>query len=326
MATRSQVLSMFGATPEQVRQAELQRQQDFLRSSSGDPYQMAGGAIGLGLGRLFGGKSEQLTRAEQLQERFKGIDVNNPEALREAARGIADLAPEQALQIASYARQLERDQMAPTVNLPVQVGTKPKYMLNPLTQQYQQVGEEPIFRDVPFERLPSGLRSLDPRYSLDMVDQETLGQLNMSSEEAAAMVNQETANMDYRQTDRDASGTIVGVVPQQAVAQPTLQMTTEGTGTPVAPNPLITATPVTRPSAGAGQAGRRGTPTQSTEPSVTAEDPLKQELTEINRRLVARRNNPLTKEQKAALVARRKELRELIAQQKPKSSTRNRGR
>jgi hypothetical protein len=77
------------------------------------PMGMAGAALGLGLARLFGGKSEQLTRAEQLQERFKGVDVNNPEALREAARGIADLAPEQALQIASYANQLERDQMAP---------------------------------------------------------------------------------------------------------------------------------------------------------------------------------------------------------------------
>jgi hypothetical protein len=314
---------MFGATPEQVRQAELQRQQDFLRSASGDPYQMAGGAVGLGLARLFGGKSEQLTQAEQLQERLKGIDVNSPDALREAARGIADLAPEQALQIASYARQLERDQMAPTVNLPVQVGTKPKYMLNPLTQQYEQVGEEPIFRDVPFERLPSGLKSLDPRYSLDMVNQETLGQLNMTSEEAAAIVNAETANMDYRQTDRDASGTIIGVTPQQEAAQPTLQMTTERTGPVIPPTAPITGTPVTRPT---GQAGRRGTAIPSTEPSVTADDPLKTELTGINRQLAARKRVPLTKEEKQALIARRKELRELIAQQKARSSTPKRGR
>jgi hypothetical protein len=148
----------------------------------------------------------------------------------------------------------------------------------------------------------------------------------MSSEEAAAIVNAETANMDNRQLERDASGTIIGVVPQQETAQPTLQITTEGTGTPVAPNPLITGTPVTRPRAGAGQANRRGTSTQSTEPSVTAEDPLKQELTEINRRLVARRKNPLTTDEKAALIARRKELRELIAQQKARSSTPKRGR
>jgi hypothetical protein len=319
MATRSQVLSMFGATPEQVRQAELQRQQDFLRSASGDPYQMAGGAIGLGLARLFGGKSEQLTRAEQLQERFKGIDVNSPEALREAAKGIADLAPEQALQIATYASQLERDQMAPIVNLPIQVGTKPKYMLNPLTQQYEQVGEEPIFREVPFERLPSGLKSLDPRYSLDMVDQGTLGKLNFPSDEAAAMVNAEIANMDYRQTNRDENGTIVGVTPQQEVAQPTLQITTEGTGTPVPPTAPITATTVTRPKVPVGQGGKPTKP-------PPAEDPLKQELAEINRRLVTRRNNPLTPDEKAALVARRKELRELIAQQAAESSTPKRRR
>ena len=316
--TRSQVLSLFGATPEQVRQAELQRQQDFLAAQQSG-FGKAGAGLGLALASLFGGKSEQLTRAEQLQERFKGIDVSNPEALREAARGIADLAPEQALQIASYARQLERDQMAPTVNLPIQVGTKPKYMLNPLTQQYEQVGEEPIFRDVPFERLPSGLRSLDPRYSLDMVDQETLGKLNFPSDEAAAMVNAEIANMDYRQTDRDESGTIVGVTPQQAVAQPTLQITTEGTGTPVAPTAPITGTTVTRPKVAVGQGGKPTKP-------PAAEDPLKQELAEINRRLVTRRNNPLTPDEKAALVARRKELRELIKQQEAESSTPKRRR
>jgi hypothetical protein len=112
-------------TPEQVLQEELQRQQSFLNSQQSG-FGRTGAALGIGLARLFGGKSEQLTRAEQLQERFKGVDVNSPEALREAARGIADLAPEQALQIASYANQLERDQMAPIVNLPIQVGTKPK--------------------------------------------------------------------------------------------------------------------------------------------------------------------------------------------------------
>ena len=294
MATRSQVLSMFGATPEQVRQAELQRQQDFLRSSSGDPYQMAGGAIGLGLGRLFGGKSEQLTQAEQLQERLKGIDVTSPDALREAARGIADLAPEQALQIASYARQLERDQMAPTVNLPVQVGTKPKYMLNPLTQQYEQVGEEPIFRDVPFERLPSGLKSLDPRYSLDMVNQETLGQLNMTSEEAVGQVNAEQSMA--RVLQRDEKGNLVESTPPAEGAQPTLQMTTEMAGTPVAPTAPITGT------------------------SVNLLDRLKTDLAGVNRQLSLGRKN-LSTEDKDFLIERRKELRQKIAQQEGRSST-----
>jgi hypothetical protein len=298
MATRSQVLSMFGATPEQVRQAELQRQQDFLAAQQSG-FGKAGAGLGLALARLFGGKSEQLTRAEQLQERFKGIDVNSPEALREAARGIADLAPEQALQIATYASQLERDQMAPIVNLPIQVGTKPRYMLNPLTQQYEQVGEEPIFREVPFERLPTGLKPLDPRYSLDMVDKETLGKLNFPSDEAAAMVNAETANMDYRQTNRDESGTIVGVTPQQEVAQPTLQITTEGTGTPVPPAPPIK--------------GKLISGTKPKSPPIK-EDRLTKELAAINKRFLERRTNPLTPEEAKILVARRKELRELIQQ------------
>jgi hypothetical protein len=119
--------------------------------------------------------------------------------------------------------------------------------------------------------------------------------------------------------NRDASGTIVSVTPQQTVAQPTLQITTEGTGTPVAPTAPITATTVTRPKVAVGQGGKPTKP-------PAAEDPLKQELAEINRRLVTRRNNPLTSDEKAALVARRKELRELIAQQAAESSTPKRRR
>lgn len=294
MATRSQVLSMFGATPEQVRQQEMERRQAFLRSASGDPYQMAGGAIGLGLSRLFGGKSEQLTQAEQLQERLKGIDVNSPDALREAAKSVADIAPEQALQIASYARQLERDQMAPTVNLPVQVGTKPKYMLNPLSQQYEQVGEEPIFRDVPFERLPSGLKSLDPRYSLDMVDQETLGQLNIQSEEAAAKVNAEQSMA--RVLQRDEKGNLVEATPTAADAEPTLQMTTEITGPQIAPTAPITGT------------------------SVSLVDRFKTELADVNRQLSLGRKT-LSPEDKKFYIERRKELLQKIAQAEGKSST-----
>ena len=296
MATRSrsQVLSMFGIkTPEQVLQEELERQQSFLNTQQSG-FGRSGAALGLGLARLFGGKSEQFTRAEQLQERFKGIDVNSPDALREAAKGIADIAPEQALQIASYALQLERDQMAPTVNLPVQVGTKPKYMLNPLTQQYEQVGEEPIFRDVPFERLPSGLKSLDPRYSLDMVDQETLGQLNMPSEEAAAKVNAEQSMA--RVLQRDEKGNLVEPTPPAAGAQPTLQMTTEMTGPAISPTPVIQGT------------------------SVSLVDRLKTDLADVNRQLSLGRKT-LSTEDKKFFIERRKELLQKIAQEEGRSST-----
>lgn len=289
MATRSQVLSMFGATPEQIRQRQLEEQQAFLRSASGDPYQLAGGAIGLGLARLFGGKSEQLTQAEQLQERLKGIDVNSPDALREAAKSVADIAPEQALQIASYARQLEREQMAPTINLPVQVGTTPKYMLNPLTQQYEKVGEEPIFRDVPFERLPSGLRSLDPRYSLDMVDKETLGQLNLPSDEAAAKVNAEQSMA--RVLQRDAKGNLVEMTPPPVGEQPTLDMPIETTGPAIPPTPTIQGT------------------------SVSMIERLRTELATVNRQLTGEAALKLSKEKKDALIERRKDLMTRLIQQ-----------
>jgi hypothetical protein len=302
MATRprSQVLSMFGiTTPEQVLQEELERQQSFLNSQQSG-FGRSGAALGIGLARLFGGKSEQLTRAEQLQERFKSVDPNNPEALREAARGIADLAPEQALQIASYANELEKTMQPKVEYRDVTVAYTQRPVINRLTGL--PTGE---FEEVPIKDTAIIQNGVITGYTSGrgMNNQKPLGQLNISSEEAAAIVNAETANMDYRQTDRDASGTIVGVTPQQEVAQPTLQITTEGTGTPVAPTAPITATPVTRPRVGAGQGNRQGTPTPSTKPSVTAEDPLKKELAAINSRLVARRKNPLTTDEKAALIA-----------------------
>ena len=108
MATRSQVLSMFGATPEQVLQAELQRQQDFLRSASGDPYQIAGAALGLGLGRLFGGKSKEVQQAEARQ----GVRTELSDALasaeQEAAqRGMAPLAQDEVSLLNRRANELQ---------------------------------------------------------------------------------------------------------------------------------------------------------------------------------------------------------------------------
>ena len=108
MATRSQVLSMFGATPEQVLQAELQRQQDFLRSASGDPYQMAGAALGLGLARLFGGKSKEVQQAEARQE--VRTDLGDTLALAEqeaAQRGMAPLAQDEVSLLNRRANELQ---------------------------------------------------------------------------------------------------------------------------------------------------------------------------------------------------------------------------
>jgi len=111
MARRNQVLSLFGATPEQIQQQERERQSQFLAAQR-DPFQSAGAAIGVGLGRLFGGKSEEVRQAEQMQQALQGVDINNPEALREVARTVQSFAPERSLQILDRATQLENQTLA----------------------------------------------------------------------------------------------------------------------------------------------------------------------------------------------------------------------
>jgi hypothetical protein len=108
MAIRSQVLSLFGATPEQVRQRELEQQQSFLRSMANDPFQSAGAAIGLGLGRLFGGKSPEIKQAEARQ----GVRTELSDALalaeQEAAqRGMAPLAQDEVSLLNRRANELQ---------------------------------------------------------------------------------------------------------------------------------------------------------------------------------------------------------------------------
>jgi len=111
VATRNQVLSLFGATPQQIQEQERLRQAEFLAAQR-DPYQSAGAAIGVGLGRLFGGESQEVQQARQMQEAIQGVDINNPEALRDLARTVQTFAPERALQIVDRATQLENQTLA----------------------------------------------------------------------------------------------------------------------------------------------------------------------------------------------------------------------
>lgn len=172
MATRNQVLSLFGATPQQVMERQRQQQAEFMATQR-DPFQSAGAAIGLGLGRLFGGKSAEMQAAEQMQKAVAGIDPNDPAALRELAQTVSTFAPERALQIAAYAGELEKSQMSETVPVPAIVGYETEPDIDPLTG-LQRTDENkqplfkrtPIFRNVPFERTPQGLKSLVPGYSL----------------------------------------------------------------------------------------------------------------------------------------------------------------
>ena len=111
MATRNQVLSLFGATPEQVMQRQAQEQAQALQAMQ-NPYQQVGAVIGTGLGRLFGGESPEVSQARQMQEALQGVDTNDPNALRSLAKTVQGFAPERSLQILDRATQLENEASA----------------------------------------------------------------------------------------------------------------------------------------------------------------------------------------------------------------------
>lgn len=106
MATRTQVLSLFGATPEQIREQQAREESERLQSIA-DPYQQTGAVIGAGLARLFGGPSEEESQAMQMQKALEGVDVSDPAALREVARTVSSFAPDRALMILDRAEQVE---------------------------------------------------------------------------------------------------------------------------------------------------------------------------------------------------------------------------
>jgi hypothetical protein len=65
--------------------ARIRREQaqEVLRTQ--DPFQRAGGAIGMGLARMFGGEPEEVTRQRRLQQALQGVDMTNPEQMTQAA-------------------------------------------------------------------------------------------------------------------------------------------------------------------------------------------------------------------------------------------------
>jgi hypothetical protein len=103
MATRQQVLSLFGATPEQIQQREREQLREFLASQR-TPETIAGSAIGLGLARLFGGESADVVEARKLQGVREGLDLTTEEGMRDAARRLQEAGFEdRALQILDMA-------------------------------------------------------------------------------------------------------------------------------------------------------------------------------------------------------------------------------
>ena len=109
MATRNQVLSLFGASPEQI--LEQRRREDALSVlKQQDPFARAGGAIGLGLARMFGGEPAEVTRQRELFGKLEGVNFENPEQMRAAAATIASQFPDKALQLITMADSMETSQ------------------------------------------------------------------------------------------------------------------------------------------------------------------------------------------------------------------------
>ena len=109
MATRNQVLSLFGASPEQIlEQRRREQAMDVLKQS--DPFQRAGSAIGVGLARMFGGEPAEVTRQRELYSQLEGVNFENPEQMRAAAASLQNQFPDRALQLLSLAEQSEARQ------------------------------------------------------------------------------------------------------------------------------------------------------------------------------------------------------------------------
>ena len=114
MARRNEVLSLFGATPEQIM-AKERREQAAMLLQQQNPYQQVGMAIGMGLGRLFGGESQEVAEARQMQEARQGLNLMTVEGMKSAAQRLQDQGfQEQALELLDLASrkeatELERD-------------------------------------------------------------------------------------------------------------------------------------------------------------------------------------------------------------------------
>lgn len=114
MATRNQVLSLFGATPAQIQEQQRQRQAERILSQR-DPYAKTGAAIGTALGSMFGRENTELARAEQLQQALGQVKFDNPESMYQGAEMLNSMGfPNEAVQLLGLAqdRAMSEQRMA----------------------------------------------------------------------------------------------------------------------------------------------------------------------------------------------------------------------
>lgn len=147
--TRNQVLGLFGASPQAIMEQERQKQAQLLQSMR-NPYQQAGTAIGMALGRLFGGESQAVQQARQLQDLSKGFDFNTVEGMQTAAQALQDAGfPDRAMQLLDMAQRRATSEQTRTLQGQRTVNKKVKVVMrttDPLTGDPRQ---KEVFVDVP---------------------------------------------------------------------------------------------------------------------------------------------------------------------------------
>ena len=103
----SDVRSLFGATPEQIRARQAEANKAFYESQQSG-FGRAGAAIGQGLVKLFGAPDKELQEAEQREEAVQKIGALGSLAEQEAAqRGMAPLSMTEPDALAREANRLE---------------------------------------------------------------------------------------------------------------------------------------------------------------------------------------------------------------------------
>ena len=212
MATRNQVLSLFGASPEQIMAKQAQEQARMVQQVR-NPYQQTGMAIGTMLGRALGGESPEVTRQRELYSMLEGINFQDmqPDQLREAAATLAPQFPDRALQLLSIADQYEtRSQQRATS---AAQETKAGFTTAPRFVGYQDV----YGKDAMGQTVVIGKKPMYENTPLPLADYEDY-------------VNKQGAYADWYPKEGEAS---VPTTQSNALPEGSVKFST-GTGTPVA--------------------------------------------------------------------------------------------
>jgi len=159
MATRNQVLSLFGATPAQIQEQQRQKQAEMILSQR-DPYAKTGAALGTALAGLFGGKTPEVERAEQLQQALGQVQFENSESMYQGAEMLNTMGfTNEAVQLLGLAqdRAMNEQSMATSKAQEIKAGFMPVSKFQGMQDVYGKdmagnavvVGQKPVYDDVP---------------------------------------------------------------------------------------------------------------------------------------------------------------------------------